>query len=148
MKTPSITKFDYLYWASIILDIFVLIAGWDFFVLILHEQVHAAGGGPDLQLFTSELAPFIIGGALAFSVFIWMLISLGRIGFFRWVLAGLILFDLSGLALTFAGEPTGTFADPYMEYFLYADAFSSLLMAVSAFFLFRADATAWFRREV
>ncbi|MBV7265515.1 hypothetical protein [Erythrobacter ani] len=140
MKTASMSKFDYLYLGALIVQLFVFIAGWDWLVMDIHNQVALGGGGPDAQVFVAGLLPTIVAITFAISLGIWMLISVARWGFVRYILALLVL--LSALSLV------AEVIEPTMNVYFFAAYAIILAMNIAAlYFVFQPDAGAWIRRE-
>lgn len=141
MKTDSMTRFDYLYLGSMILDLFVVIAGWDWIVMAIHDEVHLQGGGPDMEAFMSGLAPYFVAISFALGFLMWMLISVFRFQIFRWVLAILVGLDIVSFLLDFVFAPE-------VDIFYLADFVSLALVVGAVYFVFQPDAGAWLREEV
>ena len=141
MKPASVTVFDYLFLGSLIVDLFSTIAGWDYIVLSMHNQIAAQGGGPDAQVFVSDMLPYVFGLGLALNLGLWMLISLLRIGFFRWILA---IFVALG-CVSLIGNILAGGDWPFLQVM---NVLSAGMTVVAVYFIFRPDAGAWLRREI
>ncbi len=141
MKTASMTKFDYAYLGALIFQLFFFIAAWDWLMMDIHEQIHARGGDTGMQVFVAEFYRIGILAGFAVSIIIWLLISVARLGFMRYILALLVAF--SGVSLI------GEFMVPGANwYFLLSYVVIFALNCAAIFFVFQPDAAAWLRREV
>lgn len=141
MKTPSMNLFDYLFLSAVIVEIFTVIAAWDYFVMMIHTNVWLGGGGPQAQLFVSGLAPWLVGISFVFSFLLWAFISLFRWGVFRYVLAACVGQEIIGLCFDVM--------DPVMlGWFVLAGCISTGLKVAATVIVFRSDAGEWLRREV
>lgn len=140
MKTDSMTKFDYLYLGGLIVEVFLMIAGWDYFLADFAYQLHVQGGDPRYQQMMLDAAPWIYGFSLAIGLLCWVAISVWKFGFFRYVLA---LFVAVGFVSLVAES-----MQPNIDLFLFSLTWLSMILTVaSLFFVFRADAGAWLRGE-
>lgn len=141
MKTPSMNLFDYLFWAATILEVITVIAGWDYLVLAIHSQVWLGGGDPEMQLFVSRLAPYLIAGSFFASLLLWAFISIFRIALFRYVLAICIGYEIWALLIDVMDPVLGV-------WFLVSGCVATGLKIAANVVVFREDAGAWLRREV
>ncbi|MEO0642887.1 MAG: hypothetical protein AAFY47_05640 [Pseudomonadota bacterium] len=133
--------FDYLFLGALIVEIFTAIAGWDWIVMSIHNAAHAAGGGPDVQVFMAGIAPWFIALDLLCGFLLWFFIAVLRFGFFRFVLAlfvGIEIYSLIGESL----YPETNF------WFLLSWVISVSLKVAAVVFSFQGDAGAWLRHEV
>ncbi len=141
MKTPSMNLFDYLYLSALILDIATVIAGWDYFVLDIHNQVHAAGGGPDVQVFYSSVAPWIVAATFIPGVLLWVFIALFRWSPVRYILAVFVGYEILSLIIGFPDLP-------FPVWILVLGCIATGLKIAATIMVFRSDAVAWLKREV
>ena len=137
MKPASIRKFDWLFWASIIVGLGALAIGWD----VVEAQVMAelAGSG-DEQIGGTIVAVVIAIGALtmvALGLAIWSAISIWRVEFVKWVVVALVAYSLWTLPQAIMTEDGLLVAN-------LVSLISTALTAAAAWFLFQPDAKAWF----
>lgn len=141
MKTPSMNLFDYLYLSALILEISTMIAGWDYFVLDIHNQVHAAGGGPDMQVFFSSFAPWVVAMSYVPNILIWVFIAVFRWGPVRYILALFVAFEILSLIVEYVDPVFGV-------WLLISGCITTGLKVAATAVVFRSDASAWLRGEV
>ncbi len=141
MKPASMNLFDYLFLSAVIIEIFTAIAGWDYIVLEIHNQVWSEGGGPEMQLFVSGLAPWLIGISFLASFALWAFIALLRLNPFRYVLAAFVGIEVVGLIMDYF-DPAAYTA------FLLAGILTTGLKVAATVFVFRAESGEWIRGEV
>ncbi|MEO1647235.1 MAG: hypothetical protein AAFR32_00275 [Pseudomonadota bacterium] len=141
MKTRAMNFFDYLFLSALILEIFTVIAGWDWIAMEIHNAISAQGGGPDMQVFFSSLVPWIIGFELFCGFALWSFISVFRWGFFRLVLAAFVALEVLSI-LNEIVDPIGGL------WFLASAMLSTGLKVAAVVFVFQQDAGAWIRQEV
>lgn len=139
MKPDSITKFDYLFLGALILDLFVVIAGWDWILAAGHEQLIRGGAEPEmLEILPAYTVTFMtIRFAIMFGI--WMSISLFRIGFIRYILALWMVYSIYSMITGFQ----------LLTLFFQLSGLIVLMMNLAAlFFVFRPESNAWLRREI
>ncbi len=137
MKPESIRKFDWLYWASVVVGLSGLVVGWDTINAQVSTELAANGNaqlGEDFAVGALVIGA-IVGAAI--SIALWLLISVLRIEFVKWVLIAMVLWTV----ITMPGgiELAGGFGLMHVPAVL-----STLLTIVAIWFLFRPDAKAWF----
>ena len=84
MKPASIRKFDWLYWASIIVGLAALAIGWE---AVQAEVLAELAGTGDEALGETIVSVVIVIGALIMVVLglaIWSAISIWRVDFMKW----------------------------------------------------------------
>jgi hypothetical protein len=143
MKTASMNKFDYLFLGSLIVDLFFVIAGWDWLVMSVHNQVAMSGGGPDAQVAVAGYLPWFMAFGFAINLVVWTLISVTRIGFLRIILALFVALN----TVTFASELLLGGLDDIGLVMTLASGVSTLMTIAALYFVFQPDAGAWLRRE-
>jgi len=141
MKPASINLFDYLFLSAMIIEIFTAIAGWDYIVLEIHSQVWTEGGGPEMQLFMSSLAPWLVAISFLASFALWAFIGLLRLNPFRYILAAFVGFEVVGLIVNFF-DPAAYTA------FLVSGIVTTGLKVAATVFVFRTESGEWIRGEV
>lgn len=137
MKPASIRKFDWLYWASIIVGLAALAIGWD---AVQAEVLAELAGTGDEALGETIVSVVIIIGALIMVVLglaIWSAVSIWRVEFMKWVVLALVAYSLWTLLQAFMTE--GGLMGANLVSLL-----STALTAAAAWFLFQPDAKAWF----
>lgn len=141
MKPKSLTTFDYVFLGSIIVDIFVIMAGWDWVLLEIHNETHLSGGGPDVQEFMGNFAPWAFAVGFGITFCLWALVSVVRVAFFRYILLILTFLEVASVLLEIV-IAEGNF------YFTLAAALTAGMRALSMIFLFNQESVMWIRREI
>lgn len=140
MKPASIRKFDWLYWASVIIGLSGLAIGWDTINAQVSSELAATG---DEELGSAITSGAIIVGAVvgaAISIAIWFLISVLRIELGKWVLIAMVLWTL--VTLPGGIELAGGFSLMHVPSIV-----STALTIAAIWFLFQPDAKAWFAEK-
>jgi len=141
MKTDSMNKFDYCYLGGLIVQLFVIIVGWDTAMADVNQAVQAEGGGQELLTFLENFILIGIVVVFVISLIISALISVARLGFVRYIFAVLVV--LSGLSLV------GDLVSPVASTLVVISSVVVFAMNCAAvFFVFQPDAGSWLRREV
>jgi len=140
MKPRAINAFDYLFLSALIVEIFTVIAGWDWIAMGIHELIAAQGGGPDMQVFFAGIVPWIIGFELFCGFALWAFISVFRWSFWRFVLAVFVALEVVSLLQEIVDPIVGL-------WFLIAGLLSTGLKVASVVFVFQGEAGAWFRQD-
>lgn len=141
MKPATMNMFDYLFLSAVILEIFTVIAGWDYIVLEIHSQVWTEGGGPEMQLFMSGVAPWLIAISFLASFALWAFIAVFRFNPFRYVLAAFVGLEVLWLILDYFDPAAYTG-------FLLAGMVTTGLKVAATVFVFRTESGEWIRGEV
>lgn len=132
VRPTSIRVFDSLYLGSVALNVANLVRDWDAHLVSAREELAGTGLPPETLLAISMA--FFIG----LSLILWLMVAHLRVGFVRYLLAGLFVWEALPLRQTLQGEPG------------YSDIvviLSLTLQAVAIAATFRADARAWFRGD-
>ena len=134
-KPDSIRKFDWLYLGSLAVGLLGLWLGWDSVMAQINTELAAEGVAMESDIPTAA----IIGGALigvVISLILWMLISVFRIEFVKWIL---ILFTAYSILSIVGGLAVGGF-----DMVQISGIISTLMSIAAIVMLFRPDAKAWF----
>ncbi|MBX7494697.1 hypothetical protein K3172_02365 [Qipengyuania sp. 6B39] len=140
MKPDSIRKFDWLYWASVIVGLLGLLLSWDMLTEMTAAELASSGVSADAGDFAMAT---ILGGAafgLALNAALWFLISVLRIEVVKWVLVAMLAWTL----FTF---PAGIEMAGGFSLMQVPGVIGTALLAAAIFFLFRPDAKAWFAEK-
>ncbi|MEL6541797.1 MAG: hypothetical protein AAFQ34_10380 [Pseudomonadota bacterium] len=141
MKTRAMNAFDYLFLGALIVQVFTVIAGWDWIAMEIHELIAMQGGGPDMQVFFSSMVPYFIAFDLFCGFALWAFISVFRWAFFRFVLAAFVALEVISLVQEIV--------DPIGGLWFFASGVLSVGLKITAVvFVFQSEAGAWLRREV
>ncbi len=139
MKTRSMNLFDYLFLSALILELFTVIAGWDYLAIVIESRVWIEAGVPETLV--SGIAPSLIAIGFILSFMLWAFISQFRLSPFRYILAICVAFEVWSVI--------SGYLDPQASvWILVSDGFAAGLKIAATFMVFRSDADAWLRREV
>jgi len=135
-KPASLKKFDYLYLGSIIVGFFYLVIGWDIYLREINAEIMALNG-PRLEKHTITAA---IAGSFIFStaisLLLWLLISVLRLEFVKWIVATMCAFGLFALVIESVKNGV-TFSQ-------IIGVIPTLMTMAAIYMLFQPDAKAWF----
>ncbi|RJY09521.1 hypothetical protein [Aurantiacibacter aquimixticola] len=134
MRPGSIRKFDIFYLTAIVVTVISMLMNWDSQLRAAAAQLAQDG----LQDYASVSLAVGYAITLGVSLLLWALVSRARMGWARWAILLLLLYQ--GLAIPYlVATGMGTIS--------FTQLISVLLKAVALFFAFRADARAWFAEK-
>lgn len=131
-RPTSIRLFDSLYLGSIALNAANLVRDWDAHLLSAQEELAGTGLQPE------TLLAFSMAFFLLLSLILWFMVAWLRVGFVRYLLAGLLVWEALPLRRTLQGE---------LGYSDIVVLLSLALQVVAIAVTFRADARAWFKGD-
>ena len=137
MKPRSISRFEWWYFLAVALSLVSTALGWSDMSTYTDAVIDESGAnsrGMGLVLLFSSVAMFLV-----LALIFWAAIVLSRLGAARWVLAVLIAYAAYTVVMRIANTAMGLG--------LVADIAAVASAAIAVFFLFRADAKAWFGRD-
>jgi len=129
MKPPSIRRFDLLYLASIAFSVVAYLLSYD--TLVKNVQARTAATGLHLGAGTVVITIVV---SIGLSLLFWFLVS-RRISLGKWLIVVFFLLGLTGIRGLTAGA---------WDVLKTLSAINLLLEAGAIFYLFQADAKAWF----
>lgn len=128
-RPSSIRIFDSLYLGSIALNLANLVRDWDAHLLYAREELAGTGLQPETLLALSMA--FFLG----LSLILWFMVAHLRVGFVRYLLAALLVYE---------AVPLANIAEDGLGYSDIVVILALVLQTVAIAFTFRADARAWF----
>lgn len=129
-RPTAIRIFDSLYLGSIALSAANLVRDWDAHLLGAQDELAGTGLSPEILL------AFSMAFFLGLSLILWLMVGHLRIGFVRYVLIGLLIWEALPVWRTLQG---GIGSSDIVVFV------SLILQAIAIAFTFRGDAQLWFR---